>query len=111
MFHSIKKCRRSVVCLGTCGWLSELEYGAEDAPDRHVIYISSDEESNSLQSTGRKLSQCSDGVDEQVDEAQVESQASEFQYGVEHLYPRLISEQEGVVAGVRDGDSVGDLPR
>ena len=60
MFHNIKKCRRSVVCLGTCGWLSELEYGAEDAPDRHVIYISSDEESTSLQSTRRRLGQSSE---------------------------------------------------
>ena len=46
-----------------------------------------------------------------MDEAQVESQASEFQYGVEHLYPREILEQEGVVSGVRDGDGAMDLPR
>ena len=61
MFHSIKKkCRRSVVCLATGGWLSESKDGAEDAPDRHVIYISSDEESTSLQSTRRRLGQSSE---------------------------------------------------
>ena len=46
-----------------------------------------------------------------MDEAEVESQALDFQYGVEHLYPREIPEQEGVVSGVRDGDAVVDLPR
>ena len=50
MFHSIKlkKCGRSVVCPGTCGWLSKSEDGARDASNRHVIYISSGEESGSL---------------------------------------------------------------
>ena len=37
------------------GWLPDSEDGAGDALDRHVIYISSDEESGSLQSTGRDL--------------------------------------------------------
>ena len=62
-----------------------------------------------LQSTGRRLSQSSDGAVEQVDGTQVESQASEFQFKIEHLFPRLIPKQEGVVARVRDGDSVADL--
>ena len=44
-----------------------------------------------------------------MDEAQVKSKASEFQYGVEHLYPRVIPEQGRVVSGVRDGDGVVDL--
>ena len=48
--------RGHVVRLGTGGWLSESKGGARDAPDRHVIYISSDEESGSLQSTSRRLS-------------------------------------------------------
>ena len=47
--------------------------GARDAPDRHVIYISSDEESGFLQSTGRRLNQSNDGDNKQVDKAQVES--------------------------------------
>ena len=105
--------RGHVVCPGTGGWLSESEGEAGDAPDRHVIYISFDEESGSLWSTGRRLSQFSSGGDEQDDGAQVESQASEFQYGVGHLYPRGILEQEGAVSEVRGGDSDGavDLPR
>ena len=81
------------------------------AHDRHVIYISSYEEIYSLQSTGMSLNQCSDGDDEKVDDTQVESQASKFQYGVVHMFLRLIPEQEGVVARFRDGDSVVDLPR
>ena len=44
-----------------------------------------------------------------MDEAQVESQASEFQYGVEHLYLRVIPE-EGAVSVVRDGDGDVELP-
>ena len=76
-----------------------------------MIYISSDEESGSLQSTSRTLRQSSDGDDEQVDEDQVGSRALEFQYGVEHLYPREIPEQEGVASGVKDGDGVVYLPR
>ena len=56
----------------------ELEDGVGNATDRHVIYISSYEESGSLQSIGKRLIQSSDGVDEQVDEAQVESRASKF---------------------------------
>ena len=76
-----------------------------------MIYISSDEESGSLQSTGRTLRQSSDGDDEQVDEDQVGSRALEFQYGVEHLYPREIPKKEGVVSRVRDGDGAVDLPR
>ena len=87
--------------------MSEFEDEARVASERHGF----DEQSDSLQSTGRRLSQSSDGVDEQVDEAQVESQDLEFQYGVEHLYPRVIPEQEGAVVGVRDGDGVVDLPR
>ena len=78
-----------------------------------MIYISSDEESYSLQSTGRRVSQLSDGAYEQADETQDESQASEFQFEVEHMFSRLISEQEVTASGVRDGDSDGalDLPR
>ena len=41
----------------------------------------------------------------------MESQASEFQFEIEHLFLRLIPEHEGVVAGVRDGDTAADLPR
>ena len=89
------------------GLLSKSEDDARVASDVHVFY----EESVSLQSTGRRLIQSNDSVDEKVDEVQVESLASEFQYGVEHLYPREIPEQEGVVSGVRDGDAVVDLPR
>ena len=63
-----------------------------------------------LHSTGRRINQSSDGVAEKVDEDQVESQASQFQYGVEHLYPRVIREQEGDVSRVRYGDGVVDLP-
>ena len=89
------------------GWLSESEDEARVASERHGF----DEQSDSLHSTSKRLGQSSDAVDEQVDKAQVESQASKFQYRVEHLYPRVIPEQEGVVSGVRDGDSVVDLPR
>ena len=52
--------RRHVVCLGTRGWFSESEGEVKDAPNRHVIYISSDEESTSLQSTRRRLGQSSE---------------------------------------------------
>ena len=98
--------RGHIVCSGAGGWLLELEDEARVASDVH----GSDEESDSLQSTGRRLSQSSDGVDEQVDEAQVKSQDLEFQYRVEHLYPRVIPEQEGDVSGVREGDGAVDLP-
>ena len=70
--------RGQIVHPGTRGWLSESKGGAGDALDRHVIYISSNEESGSLQRTGRRLNQFSDGDYEQVDGAHVESQASEF---------------------------------
>ena len=73
--------RGHVVYPGVGGWLLESEDEARVAFDVHV----SDKESDSLQSNGKRLSQSNDG-DEQVDEAQVESQASEFLYGVEHLY-------------------------
>ena len=92
---------------GARGWLSKSENEDGVASDRY----GSEQESDSLQSTGRRLSQSSDGTYEQLDEAQVESQASKFQFELEHLFPRLIPKQEGVVAGVRDGDSAGDLPR
>ena len=85
------------------GWLSELE-------DDDVAF-DRDEESDSLLSTGRRLSQSSGGAVEQVDETQVESQASKFQFEIEHLFLRMIPEQEGAVAGVRDEDNVADLPR
>ena len=57
------------------------------------------------------LSQSSDGAVEQNDGTWVESQASEFQFDIKHLFLRLIPEQEGVVAGVKDGDNDGDLLR
>ena len=57
--------REHIVCPGAVGWLSESKDEARVASDRH----GSDEESDSLQSTGKRLSQSSDGVDEQVDEA------------------------------------------
>ena len=59
-----------------------------------------DEESDSLLSTGRRLSQLSDGEVEQDDGTQVESQMSEFQFEIDHLFLRLIPQQEGAVAGV-----------
>ena len=40
--------REHIVRPGTWGRLSESEGGGGDAPDRHVIYISYDEESGSL---------------------------------------------------------------
>ena len=76
-----------------------------------MIYISSNEESNSLQRTGRRLSQSSDGEVEQDNGTWVESQMLEFHFEIEHLFPRMIPEKEGVVAGVRDEDNVVDLPR
>ena len=85
---------------GAGGWLSKSK-DDDTTFDR-------DEESDSLLSTGRRLSQSSDGG--VVDGTQVESQASEFHFEIEHLFPRMIPEQEGVVAGVRDGDSTADLP-
>ena len=69
-----------------------------------------EEESDSLQSTGRRLSQSNDGAYEKVDETQVKYQASEFHFEIEYLFSRLIPEQDGAVAGVRDGYSVVDLP-
>ena len=62
-------------------------------------------------STGRRLGQSSDGEVEQDDGTQVESHMSEFQFEIGHMFPRMIPEQKGVVAGVRDGDNVADLPR
>ena len=91
------------------GWLSKSE--SEDEDNTAFDRYGREEDSDSLQSTGRRLSQSSDGAYDQVDETQVESQDSEFQFEVEHLFPRLIPEQEGAVAGVRDGDSAADLPR
>ena len=72
-----------------------------------MIYISS-KESDSLQSTNKKLIQSSDVDDEQVDEAK----DLEFQYGVEHLYLREILEKEEVASRVRGGDTYGvvDVP-
>ena len=46
-----------------------------------------------------------------LDETWVESQASEFQFEVEHMFPRLILEQDGAIVGFKDRDSVGDHPR
>ena len=59
-----------------------------------------------------RLDHSGDGVYGQVDEAWFESQVSEFHYGVRHLSPKGILEQEGVALGVRGGDSEGafDLP-
>ena len=71
----------------------------------------SKEESDSLHNTRRRLIQSSGGAYEHVDEARVESQASEFRYRVEHLFLRLIREHEGAIVGFRDSDSVVDLPR
>ena len=56
--------RGDIVRPGAGGWLSESEDEARVASKRH----GSDEESDSLQITGRRLSQSSDGVDERVDE-------------------------------------------
>ena len=89
---------------GARGWLSESEDEDDATFDR-------DEESDSLVSTGIRLSQSSGGAVEQVDETQVESQASKFQFEIEHLFLRMIPEQEGAVAGVRNGDSSMNLPR
>ena len=50
---------------GAGGWLSESKDEARVASERHGFV----EESDSLQSTGRRLSQSNDGVDEEVDEA------------------------------------------
>ena len=36
---------------------------------------------------------------------------SEFQFEIGYMFSWMIPEQEGAVAGVRDGDSVADLPR
>ena len=94
-----------VVRVGPGGWLSESNDEDDAAFDRY------EEESDSLLSIGKRLSQSSDGAVEQVDGTRVESQASEFQFEIEHLFPRMILEQEGVVAGVRDVDSAADLPR
>ena len=88
------------------GWLSQSEDEARVASNVHRF----DEESDSIQSTGRRPIRSIDGVYEQVDEAQVESQALEFQYGVNLLYPIVIPQKEGVVSGVRDGDGVVNLP-
>ena len=57
--------RGHIVRPGARGWLSKSEDEARVASDRY----GSDEESDSLQSTSRRLSQSSDGVDEEVDEA------------------------------------------
>ena len=54
---------------GASGWLSKSEDEAGVASDRYGY----EEESDSLQSTGRRLSQSSDGTYEQLDETQVES--------------------------------------
>ena len=54
---------------GARGWLSESEDEDGVAFDRY----GPKEESDSLQSTGRKLSQSNDGTYEQLDEAQVKS--------------------------------------
>ena len=35
---------------------------------------------------------------------------SEFQFKIGHLFPKMIPEQEGVVAGVQDEDNAADLP-
>ena len=59
-----------------------------------MIYIYSNEEGNSLLSTGRILSQSSDGVVEQDDGTWAKSQMSEFHFEIEHLFPRMIPEQE-----------------
>ena len=56
-----------IVRPGAGGWLSKSEDEARVESERH----GSDEESDSLQSTSKRLSQSSHGVDEQVDEAQV----------------------------------------
>ena len=78
--------RGNIVHPGASGWLSKSKDEEIFASDVHVY----DEENDSLKRIGRRLNQPSDGFDEQVDEAQVESHASEFQYGVEHLYSREI---------------------
>ena len=78
---------------GAGGWLSESEDEDDAAFDR-------DEESDSLLSIGRRLGQSCDGEVEQDDGTQVESQMSEFQFEIEHLFPRLFPEQEGAVVGV-----------
>ena len=64
--------------VGAGGWLSESE-------DDDVAF-DRDEESDSLLSTGRRLSQSSDGEVEQDDGTQVESQMSEFQFEIGHLF-------------------------
>ena len=87
---------------GAGGCLSESE-DDDTAFDR-------DEESDSLLSTGRRLSQSSDGEVEQDDGTQVESRMSEFQFKIGHLLPKMIPEQEGVVARGQDEDNVADLP-
>ena len=73
---------------GVGGWLSESENEDGVASDRY----GSEEESDSLESTSRRLIQSSDGTYEQLDEAHVESEGSEFQFEVENLFPRLIPE-------------------
>ena len=88
---------------GARGWLCESK-DDDTTFDR-------DEESDSLLSTSRRLIQSSDGEVEQDDGTQVESQMSEFQFEIKHLFLRMIPEQEQAVAGVRDGDSATDLPR
>ena len=92
---------------GARGWIYVSQNEDDVACDRYVP----EQESDYLQSTGRRLIQSSDGAYEQVDETQIESQASEFQFEVEHLFLRLIPEQEGAIAGVRDGYSTTELPR
>ena len=88
------------------GWLLESKDEDNVAFDRY----GPEEENDPLQSTGRRLSQSSDGAYEKVDETQVKYQASEFHFEIEYLFSRLIPEQDGAVAGVRDGYSVVDLP-
>ena len=78
---------------GAGGWLSE-------SKDEDDVAFDRDEESDSLLSTGKRLNQSSDGEVEQDDGTQVESQMSEFQFEIEHLFSRLFAEQEGAVVGV-----------
>ena len=63
---------------------------SEDEDDAAFDRYGPEEESDSLQSTSKRLSKSSDGSYKQLDETQVESQASKFQFKVEHLFPRLI---------------------
>ena len=70
--------------------VTQVKDDLSESDDEDDAAFDIDDESDSLLSTGRRLIQSSDGEVEQDDGTQVESQMSEFQFEIEHLFSSLI---------------------